>query len=403
MPIVGVGAPPLVEELAIVVAATALLGYFAQRVGLVAIVGYLTAGIIIGPEALGLIEDAELVDQMAEIGVIFLMFFIGLELSGEKLQQMGSLLFGGGAIQVGLTIVLVTAIGALFGVDLSSGIYTGCLVALSSTAVVLKLLAQRKETNSPTGEIAVAFLIFQDIAVVVLVLLVPMLGEDGGGLGEIVWATVRAFIVIALVIAVAKWVIPRVLDVVAEHTDREEFLLVVLAIAAGVAYGVTLLGLTASLGAFVAGLVVSAGPHRERATRIILPFQALFAAVFFASIGMLLDPGFVIDNIPVVVFFCVVVVAVKVVATGAAARIFIGPVPVVASGAFLLAQIGEFSFILEKVGRDAGLTPADRGDDGTQVFIAVAVVLIAVTPFLNNLGRSVKERLEHAQPLDTTE
>ena len=127
---------------------------------------------------------------------------------------------------------------------------------------------------------------------------------------------------------------------------------------------------------------------------IILPFQALFAAIFFASIGMLLDPEFVIDNIPVVVFFCVVVVAVKVLATGAAARIFKRPLPVVASGAFLLAQIGEFSFILEKVGRDAGLAPADRGDDGTQVFIAVAVVLIAVTPFLNKLGRRVQRRLE---------
>jgi CPA2 family monovalent cation:H+ antiporter-2 len=373
-----VGAPPLVEEFAIVVAAAALFGYLAQRLGLVAIVGYLVAGVVIGPEALGLIGDVELVEQMAEIGVIFLMFFIGLELSGESLRKMGSLMFGGGALQVGITIVLVTAVAAVFGVDINSGIYTGCLIALSSTAVVLKLLAQRNETNSPTGEVAVAFLIFQDIAVVILVLLVPMLGDGGGDIGDILGAAVRALIVIILVIAVVKRVIPRVLDVVAEHTDKEEFLLVILAIAAGVAYGVTLFGLTASLGAFVGGLVVSAGQHRELATRAILPFQALFAAVFFSSIGMLLDPGFVLDNVTLILFFCVVVIATKLIATGAAAKIFKRPIGVVASSAFLLAQIGEFSFILQKVGAVAGLAPADRGDEGTQVFIAVAVILIAV-------------------------
>lgn len=394
MLVVGVGAPPLVEELAIVIAAATIFGFLAQRVGLVGIVGYLVAGVVIGPDALGLIDDIELVEQIAEIGVIFLMFFIGLELSGESLRRMGSLLFGGGALQVGLTIALVAGIGALFGTDLNSGIYTGCLVALSSTAVVLKLLAQKGETNSPTGEVAVAFLIFQDIAVVILVLLVPMLGEGGGDFGDIVWAAARALIVIILLIAAARRLIPWVLDVVDKYTDREEFLLAVLAIAAGVAYGVTLFGLTASLGAFVGGLVVSAGPHRERATRIILPFQALFAAVFFASIGMLLDPGFVLDNIPLVLFFCLVVLVVKLVATGTAARLLKRPIPVVASSAFLLAQIGEFSFILEKVGRDAGLSPADRGDDGTQVFIAVAVVLIAVTPFLSKAGKWSQRRLE---------
>lgn len=157
MTMLAVGAPPLVEEFAIVVVATALFGYFAQRLGLVAIVGYLVAGVAIGPEALGLIDDVELVEQMAEIGVIFLMFFIGLELSGESLRKMGSLMFGGGALQVGLTIVLVTAVAALFGVDINSGIYTGCLVALSSTAVVLKLLAQRNETNSPPARLQLRF------------------------------------------------------------------------------------------------------------------------------------------------------------------------------------------------------------------------------------------------------
>jgi CPA2 family monovalent cation:H+ antiporter-2 len=396
----GVGAPPLVEELAITVAAAAVFGYIAQRIGLVSIVGYLLAGVVIGPFALGLIDDLELVEQMGEIGVIFLMFFIGLELSGDMLKKMGALMLGGGALQVGLTIALVTAISLGFGVDVKSGIYTGCLVALSSTAVVLKLLSKRNETASPTGEVAIAFLIFQDIAVVILVLLVPMLGDGGGGLGDVVWATVRAFIVIAMVIAVAKWVIPAILHRVATYTDNEEFMLATIAIAAGVGYAVTLFGLTASLGAFVAGLVVAAGVHRERATENIMPFQALFAAIFFTSIGMLLDPAAFVDLWPVILFMCLVVVVVKVLATGTAAAVFGRPFPVVASSAFVLAQIGEFSFILEKIGRDAGLTPSGRGEDGSQIFIAATVILIALTPVLFSVGKGLQHRLEGTSATD---
>ena len=392
--ILAVGAPPLVEELAITVAAAALFGYIAQRLGLVSIVGYLFAGVVVGPFALGLIDDLELVEQMGEIGVIFLMFFIGLELSGDMLKKMGALMLGGGALQVGLTVALVTGVSLGFGIDVKTGIYTGCLVALSSTAVVLKLLSKRNATTSPTGEIAVAFLIFQDVAVVILVLLVPMLGEGGGSLGDIVWAATRALIVIALVVVVAKWVIPAILDGVAEYTDGEEFMLATLAIAGGVAYGVTLFGLTASLGAFVAGLVVAAGAHRERATENILPFQALFAAIFFASIGMLLDPSAFLDLWPVILFICLVIVGIKLIATGTAAALFKRPFPVVVSAAFVLAQIGEFSFILEKIGRDAGLTPAGRGEEGSQIFIAATVILIALTPVLFTIGERLHSRLE---------
>jgi CPA2 family monovalent cation:H+ antiporter-2 len=155
-----------------------------------------------------------------------------------------------------------------------------------------------------------------------------------------------------------------------------------------------LLGLTASLGAFVAGLVVAAGVHREQATKNIMPFQALFAAIFFTSIGMLLDPSAFLDLWPVVLFLCLVVVVVKAIATGTAAAVFKRPFPVVVSSAFVLAQVGEFSFILEKIGREAGLTPSGRGEDGSQVFIAATVILIALTPVLFNVGKGLQHRLE---------
>jgi len=387
--------PALVAALAIVVIATSIFGYIAQRIGLVAIVGYIVAGILIGPHALGLfIEDFELVEAMGEIGVIFLMFFIGLELGGDLLKKLGALLFGGGAIQVILTVALVAAIAAIFGVDVKTGIYTGCLVALSSTAVVLKLLAARNETASPTGEVSVAFLIFQDIAVVILVLMVPMLGDEGGSLGAIVWAMVKALLLIGVVLVVAKWVIPPLLDAVWERTDKEEFLLVILALAAGVAYGVTLVGLTASLGAFVAGLVISGGEHRERATDIILPFQALFAAIFFASIGMRLNLSVLLETWWLVLIFSVIVLIVKFIGVGTAAAVFKRPLPVVVSSGLVLAQIGEFSFILENIGRQSGLSPLALGETGSQVFIAIVVLLIALTPLLFNLGGMMQKRLE---------
>jgi CPA2 family monovalent cation:H+ antiporter-2 len=394
-----------VAALAIVVVATAIFGYIAQRIGLVAIVGYIVAGIVIGPYALGfIVDDFELVEAMGEIGVIFLMFFIGLELGGDLLKKLGALLFGGGAIQVTLTIALVAAIAAIFGVDVKTGIYTGCLVALSSTAVVLKLLSARNETASPSGEVSVAFLIFQDIAVVILVLLVPMLGDAGGSLGAIVLALVKALLLIVVVLllivvvlVVSKWVIPPILDAVWKNSDEEAFLLIVLALAAGIAYGVTLVGLTASLGAFVAGLVISGGEHRERATGIILPFQALFAAIFFASIGMRLDPGALLETWPLVLLFSVVVVIIKFIGVGTAAAVFKRPLPVVVSSGLVLAQIGEFSFILENIGRQSGLSPLALDETGSQVFIAVTVLLIALTPLLFKFGNVMQKRLEGQQ------
>jgi CPA2 family monovalent cation:H+ antiporter-2 len=306
---------------------------------------------------------------------------------------MGALMVGGGALQVGLTIALVTGVAALFGVELKTAIYTGCLVALSSTAVVLKLLSKRNQTSSPTGEVAVAFLIFQDVAIVILVLLVPALGDGGGSIGDVVWGAARAVIVIILAIAFVKWLIPAVLDKVAEYTDGEQFMLTILAIAGGVAYAVTLFGLTASLGAFVAGLVVASGAHRDRAIENILPFQALFAAIFFASIGMLLDPQAFFDLWPIILFVCMAIVVIKLIGTGVAVRLFKRPVAVAVSSAFILAQIGEFSFILEKIGREAGLSPAGRGEEGSQIFIAATVILIALTPLLFKVGETVGRRI----------
>ena len=380
-------APPLVTQLAVVLVGAALVGYLCQRIGLIPIVGYLATGALLGPYALGVVDSTELVDQLAEVGVIFLLFAIGLELSGDQLKRMGPLMFGGGALQVVLTVGAVTVGSALLaGVDVRTGIYTGCLIALSSTAVVLKLLSSKGKTGSPTGEVSVAFLIFQDIAVVVMVLVVPLLGQGGGSLWDVVLVLVKSAVIIVVVMLGTRRVVPRALAAVSTRTNDEEFLLAILAIAIGIAFLVTLFGLSASLGAFIAGLVVSSGPHRSRATRYVEPFQVVFAAVFFASIGMLLDLQFLLDNLGSVAVLVVVIVGLKVVTTGAAARAFGQPWPVVGASALLLAQLGEFAFVLERSGREVGLTPFGEGETGSQTFIAASVALFALTPALYAVG-----------------
>ena len=391
--LIALGAPPLVADFAVLTIGAAVLGYLCQRIGLESIVGFLIAGALVGPNALGVIQDMELVEGMGEIGIIFLMFAIGLELSADRLRRMGALMLGGGAIQVGLTIAIVTGLCSLWGVETKTGIYTGCLLALSSTAVVLKLLSTRGTTESETGRIALAFLIFQDIAVVVMVLFVPILGGDGGGLGDIFSALGKAVVVVVVILLGSRLIVPRFLDAVDRFTDDEAFLFAVLAIAAGFAWLVTFFGMTASLGAFLGGLVVSAGRHRHRAERFVKPFQMVFAAVFFSYIGMLLDLGFVFDHLGLVAILAGLAILVKVGPIALGARAFGQRPAAAAAAACLLAQVGEFSFVLQRVGEEAGLSVAGQGADGDQAFIATTVVLIAVTPALYQLAIAVGQRM----------
>ena len=398
--LLALGAPPIVADFAILTIGAALLGYVCQRIGLESVVGFLIAGAVVGPNALELINDPALVEGMGEIGVIFLMFAIGLELSADRLRSMGSLMLAGGSIQVGLTIALVTGLCALWDVNVKTGIYTGCLVALSSTAVVLKLLQKRDATESEVGKIAIAFLIFQDIAVVVMVLLVPILGGEGGGVTDIFAAVGKAAVVVIVILVGSKYVVVPFLDRVAEYTDDEEFLFAVLAIAAGFAWIVTFFGMTASLGAFIGGLVVSSGAHRHRAEQYVAPFQSVFAAVFFASIGMLLDFRFVLDHLVLVVLLAGFAILLKIVPIAVAARA-VGERPAAAAAAaVLLAQVGEFSFVLQKVGAEAGLSVAGQGEDGDQAFIATTVFLIALTPLLYQLAIHTARRMLAREGVD---
>jgi CPA2 family monovalent cation:H+ antiporter-2 len=285
-------------------------------------------------------------------------------------------------LATGLTAGLL----ALFGVGWRAGVFTGFLVALSSTAIVLKLLGERGETSAEHGQVALGLLIFQDLAIIPMVLLVPMLGGQGGPPQEIAFALLRAAGIIAVVLLVARRVMPRLLDVVARTCSPELFLLTVVAVCFGTAYLTSLAGVSLSLGAFLAGLLVSESRFSEHALGEILPLQILFSATFFVSVGMLTDLVFLARSPLMVAAVVAGVLAVKFATTAIGVLALGYRLPVAAASGLVLAQVGEFSFVLERAGREAGLSPMGMGETGSQAFIATTVLLMVLTPSLAALG-----------------
>jgi CPA2 family monovalent cation:H+ antiporter-2 len=394
--LLAVEAPPpfLVQGAALLVAA-ALIAYVCSRLGLVPIVGFLIAGVVIGPYGLNLVHEQATTNAVADVGVILLLFTIGIEFSLERLARITRLIIGGGSLQVTLASVTTMGLLMLFGVNWRVGLFTGFLVALSSTAIVLKLLGDRGETNSEYGQVALGLLIFQDLAVIVMVLLVPTLaGTLGGGVQDLAIALGKAAGLVIVVLVVARRLMPPLLEIVARTCSPELFLLTVVAICFGTAYLTSLAGVSISLGAFLAGLIVSESPFRSHAFTEILPLQILFSATFFVSVGMLLDLSFFVHNLPLVLAAVVLVSIVKLLTTGASVAALGYRVPIAAAAGLSLAQVGEFSFVLEQTGRHVGLTPAGLGVTGSQTFIATTVVSMIVTPFLTQLGSRLAQRLE---------
>jgi CPA2 family monovalent cation:H+ antiporter-2 len=387
------GIPSFLPEVVALIVAGAFIAYLCNRLNLVPIIGFLLAGVIIGPNGLGLVRDLELVNSAAEVGVVLLLFTIGIEFSLEKLARIKRLIFIGGGLQVALATVVMLGLLAAFGVNWRAGLFTGFLIALSSTAIVLKLLGDRGETNSEHGQVDLGLLIFQDLAIIVMVLIVPMLSGAGGSTWSIVWALGKALAIIVAVLVFARRLMPKILEQVALTCSPELFLLTVIAVCFGTAYLTSLAGVSLSLGAFLAGLLVSESRFSEHALGETMPLQILFSATFFVSVGMLFDLRFLVNNLPLVLASIAVVLIVKFATTGASVLSLGYKLPVAVTTGLMLAQIGEFSFVLERAGREFGLSPAGMEARGSQIFIATSVALMILTPFLSQLGAKLSERL----------
>tara|TARA_R110000868_G_scaffold304437_21_gene565383 strand:- start:11551 stop:13584 length:2034 start_codon:yes stop_codon:yes gene_type:complete len=384
---------PFLNEIVALFLVSVVIAFICYKVKLVPIVGFLLAGVIIGPNALGLVQDQELVDMLAEIGIILLLFTIGIEFSLEKLARIRSAIFIGGGLQVLLTVLSVVVVFLLLNINWKIGVYTGFLVALSSTAIILGLLSEQNKTDTPVGRLSLAVLIFQDFAIIAMVLLIPLLSGENSSTTDILLVLGKAILLIIGIILLARKIVPWILEKVAQTRRQELFLLTVMAICFGTAALTNLADVSLALGAFLAGLVVSESHYSDHALSEILPLKTIFNAVFFVSVGMLLDVKFVLEYPLIIIGIASGVLILKFILSSISLLVLGYPIRVAAASGIVLSQIGEFSFVLERAGRNAGLEPGGFGEMGSQMFIAVSVILMLLTPLFLSISPKVGEIL----------
>lgn len=367
-----------------------------QKLRLPSIAGFLVAGTLVGPYGLNLVSDAEQVQVLAEIGVILLLFTIGLEFSLAKLKSSRSLFVLGGPMQIAGVVLLTLVGGLVLGLTVQQAIFWGMLLSLSSTAIVLKALADRREHDTLYGRSTIGILIFQDLAVVAMMLLTRVLGgqgtEDGG---EILWTILQSAGLVGGIIIAARVAVPWLLDHIVHTRSRELFLLTIVVLGLGTAWLTSLAGLSLALGAFIAGLLISESEYSHQAMAEVLPFRDSFNSLFFVSIGMLMDLRVLVEH-PVLIVLFVAVVLVGKFLTGAGAVFVTGAPfrPSILCGV-ALAQVGEFAFILAQEGQAHDLL--DR--DTYNAFLAVSVMSMIITPFLIQWAPRIARRTEAFQKL----
>jgi CPA2 family monovalent cation:H+ antiporter-2 len=377
----------LLQDIAVIFGLAILVLQVCHRIKLPAIIGFLLTGALVGPHGLHLVKGMHEVEVMAEIGVVLLLFTIGLEFSLKELFRLKRQVLIGGSLQVFLTI-LGTAVICFYGFDLPSNraVFIGFLMALSSTAIVLRLFQERAELDSAHGETVLAILIFQDVIVVLLMLLTPFLAGAGGqGLAmgkSLLVLLVKTGIIFGAVLLAARYLVPHALYLVARTRSREMFLLSIVAICLLTAWLTSLTGLSLGLGAFLAGLVISESEYSTAALGNMTPFRDIFMSFFFVSIGMLLDIRIVLAHPGIISLLTVSIILLKfllILLIGILLGISLRSALLTG---FALSQVGEFSFVLSKFGLEYDFLTGQR----YQFFLAVAVISMAATPFMISLS-----------------
>ena len=371
---------PILNDIIIIFLISIIAIFVGARLRVPVVVGFLVTGIVAGPHGLRLVHEVEQIEFFSEVGVVLLLFAIGIEFSFERLLRIRRAALVGGPLQVAITLLATTLIGIELGLPVNESIFAGFLIALSSTAVVLKILQDRDEVDTPHGGNTLGILIFQDIAVVPMMLFVPLLAaEESTGLSAaLLMMLAKGAGIVVLVIVSAKLLVPALLYQVVRLRSSELFLLTVILICLAVAWVSYSAGLSLALGAFLAGLIISESEYSYQALGNIIPFRDVFTSFFFVSIGMLLDVGFFIERAELVFAAALGVLVLKAVIAGGVSVLLGYPARTGVLAGLALAQIGEFSFILSKTGLDSGIL----GRSEYQLFLAVSVLTMAATPFV---------------------
>lgn len=370
---------PILDEVLIIFALSIAVLLICHRLRIPSTVGFLITGILSGPYGLGFVKNIEDVQTLADIGIILLLFTIGLEFSLSKIFLYKRYFLLGGALQVLLTVTAGWLLAEVFHQTHRAALFWGFLLALSSTAIVLRSFEERREGNSPQGNLCLGILIFQDVIAVVMMLAIPFLGSSQNGIPPTYFYSLLLGAVILLAAVTAgHYIIPRLFLYITRTRSRELFLLCTLTICFSVAWLASAFGLSLALGAFLAGLLISDSDYKSQAVGNILPLQELFTSFFFVSIGMLLDLHFVLGQPFVIAGATAAVLLVKFFLVAITALVVGMPMRVAVLAGLALCQIGEFSFVLSKSGIEYGLAT----EYSYQLFLAVALLSMAATPFL---------------------
>ncbi len=369
----------LLQDIIILLGFSVIVVFILQRFKIPSILGFLITGVLIGPFGFSLIGAASEIEIIAEIGVILLLFVIGMELSLKQLVTMRKTVLIGGFIQVGVSVLLASSIYRYLGVPWAESVFIGFLFSLSSTAIVLKILQDRNEISEPHGRNTLGILIFQDIIVVPMMLVTPIMAGQGENIGEEILALlIKSALVIVFTYVSARYIVPRILLLVVRTKNKELFLLTTISLCFTVTFLTYEAGLSLALGAFIAGLIISESEYSHQATGTIIPFKVLFTSIFFISIGMLLDLGFFWKNAVVILALVVFVFVTKALIASIAVAVLKYPPRTVILTGLALFQIGEFSFILSKVGIKYDLLSFETN----QYFLSISIVSMFLTPIV---------------------
>ena len=381
---------PLLHDICIIFGLSIGVLLICHRLNVPSIIGFLLTGLIAGPHGLALIQAAHEVEILAEIGVILLLFTIGIEFSLKNLLQIKRAVLIGGSLQVGLTLLAAFALARYFGQATNESLFIGCLAAVSSTAIVMKLLQERDETRTPHGRTALAILVFQDIAIVPMILITPILAGEQADINKaLILLLVKAVGMIAVVFVGAKYIVPLILSQVLRTRSREVFLLSVLAICLAVVWLTSRFGVSLALGAFLAGLIVSESDSSHDALGHISPFRDVFTSFFFVSVGMLLDFHILSQKPLLIAGLTIGTLIGKSIIAGGVTSILGYPLRTAILAGLTLSQVGEFAFILSKSGVEYGLLD----DTNYKLFLAVSVVTMAATPFIISAAPRIADGL----------
>jgi CPA2 family monovalent cation:H+ antiporter-2 len=364
---------PLLQDILILLVFSVVIVFVLQRLKLPSIIGFLITGLII----------------LSEIGVILLLFVIGMELSIKQLISIKKTVFIGGFLQTGVTVAVAALIYNFLGNTWGESVFVGFLFSLSSTAIVLKTLQDRQELSAPHARNALAILIFQDIIVVPMMLVTPMIAGENTDLGmSIIMLLIKSGVVVLITYVSARYIVPKLMHAVAKTNSKELFLLVTITLCFAIAFLTSAIGLSLALGAFIAGLIVSESEYSHQATSIILPFRELFTSFFFVSVGMLLDLTFFLNHVPIILLLVFIVLIFKSSIAAIAVKVLQYPTRTAILTGLSLFQVGEFAFILSKVGIEYNLLSAETN----QYFLSVSIVSMILTPFVIIFSENIAGR-----------